>query len=149
MVDGMEPIGADIFHWTAHTNCVDLRGGSQGTDDDRNVVVSAVRINNVGEQKGSTIILVDAAKKLAADQRVQFRVLIDRVVDANKQAIRFQFCEMGLKIQARLFRGWWLHIAHAAMILTLGYTQIKGAPSLKRALHRWPCLLCANNKVSP
>ncbi len=129
----------------AHTNCVDLRGGSQGTDDDRNVVVSAVRINNVGEQKGSTIILVDAAKKL---QRTN-GVLIDRVVDANKQAIRFQFCEMGLKIQARLFRGWWLHIAHAAMILTLGYTQIKGAPSLKRALHRWPCLLCANNKVSP
>jgi hypothetical protein len=124
MVDGMKPIGTNISRGTAHPDRVDLRGGRQSADDDWNVVAAAIRINNVGKQKGSAIVLVDAAKKLAANQRVQFRIFVDRVVDTNEQTIRFQLGEMGLEIQARLFRGWQLRVAHATMIRTRGIPEI-------------------------
>ena len=57
-------------------------------------------IDNVCEDECAAFIFGYSAQKLAAYERVQFRVFIDRAVDANEQTVRLELGQVRLKIEA-------------------------------------------------
>ena len=77
---------------------VDRRIGGDGADHHRNIVFAAARIDDVGEQEGLTLRLVEAADELPAHQRVQLCILVDRPVDGAQQAALLKDVKMLVKI---------------------------------------------------
>ncbi len=57
-------------------------------------------VDDIREKKRAALLFRDAAQKLAADERMQFRVFVDRPVNTNEQAVRFELSEVRLEIQA-------------------------------------------------
>ncbi len=98
--DGMQPIPADVGDRAAHPHRIDPRGGRIRSDDDRDIVATPMGIDDMGEKEGPALVFRNAAQELAAHQRVQFSVLVDRMVDPNQQPLRFQCGNMGLEIKA-------------------------------------------------
>jgi len=62
-----------------------------------------MRIDDIRKKKGAALILWNPAKKLTANQGMQFRIFIYRLIDTNQQALRFQLREVGLQVEARRF----------------------------------------------
>src|SRR5712692_120493 len=82
-----------LLQVAAHAEAVDLPAGGKRADHDRYVVLVPLAVGDVGEQERLPVPLLDAAAKLPADQRVHFRVLVDRALDRDQQACfpeRFQ-----------------------------------------------------------
>ena len=98
--DRARPGGADFFDRAPHANCINLRRSGERPDYDRNVIVPSMGIDNISEKKGAALIFRNAAQKLPANEWMQLRVFIDRPVDSNEQAIRFELGQMRLEIKA-------------------------------------------------
>ena len=76
----------------------------QCADRDRHVVAAAVSADDVGEQEGAPVRLVEAAAELPAHQRMQLGVLVDRAIDAHEEPRRFKIGEMLGKVRRRAGR---------------------------------------------
>src|SRR5205814_9781642 len=77
----------------AHAEAVDLPAGGKRADHHRNVVLAPLAVDDVGEQERLPVPLLDAAAKLPADQRVHFRVLVDR---ADRKSTRLNSSHLGI-----------------------------------------------------
>ena len=96
----MRPGGANFVNGSTHAERVDFGRGCQRTDGHGNVVAPAARVNHVGKEKCAALVFGHASQELPTNQRMQFRIFIDWLVDTNEQAIRFQGRQMSLKIEA-------------------------------------------------
>ena len=102
--DRPHPGRADAVHRLAHAGRINVRRGRQRPDRHRHVVAPALGVGHIGEQEGAPLVFGQAAEKLPAHQRMQFSVLVDRVVDTHQQAAGFEVGEMGLEIRCRTAR---------------------------------------------
>ena len=100
MGDRLHPGGADLIDLAAHADGVDVRRRRQRADHDRDVVLAAFGIGDVGEDKGAALVFRHAADELPAHQRMQLGVFVDRRVDAHDQAGGFEIGQMFLEIEA-------------------------------------------------
>src|SRR5262249_25677398 len=57
------------------------------------------RVDHVGEQERAPVVFRDAADELTAHERMQLGVLVDRLIDAHQQPVRFQDLEMLVEIE--------------------------------------------------
>ena len=96
-----QPGCADLLDLAAHADGVNFRRSRERPDHNRNVVLAALGIDDVGEDKRPAFFLRHAADKLPAHQRVQLGVFINGCVDALDQAGGFEIGKMFLKIEAR------------------------------------------------
>ena len=85
--------------WHARPRCStfcanDLPIGSENTDRDRHVEFFALGIDDIGEQEGLAIFLIDSAAKLPADQRMHLGILVDLPIDRNQQTRLIQRLQM-------------------------------------------------------
>ena len=99
--DGVHPGVADFGNIAAHAHRIDARRSRQRAEQYRGIVLSAFRIDDVGEQKCLAIGLRQAAEELQPDERLQLAVLVDRAVDAHDETGLFQLRQMLLQILRR------------------------------------------------
>ncbi len=101
MRDRLHPCRADVFHRPAHADAIDVGRGGHRADDDRHVVAPPLRVDHVGEQERAPLLFRHAAEELPAHERMQLGILVDRPVDADKEAIGFEIGQMLLEIEPR------------------------------------------------
>ena len=98
MGDRMIPLRLDLIDRHAHAGAVDraVRGNRSDHDGDR--ILAAAAIGDVGKQERPALGLVEPADELPAHQRVQFGILVDRLVDGQQQTALFERLEVFVQI---------------------------------------------------
>src|SRR5438876_9092258 len=99
MGDRAVPLRLDFAQGGAHAGRVDRAVGRDRADNDRNVVLAAAAVGDVGEEEGPALGFVHSADELPAHQRVQLRILVDRAVDRQQQPALLQFLEVLVKVR--------------------------------------------------
>ena len=99
--DRLVPGGADLLDRAAHADRIDLRRGRQRADRDRHVEAASIGADDVGEQEGAALILIEAALELPAHQRVEFGVLVDLAIDAHQESGGFEPRQVVLEVGRR------------------------------------------------
>jgi hypothetical protein len=94
--DARGPTWPGFLDRHAHADAVDRAVRGNRADHHGHRVFAAMRVDDVGKQKRFALGFLNAADELPAHQRVQLGVLVDRLVDRQQQALRFQGCEMGV-----------------------------------------------------
>ena len=92
------PACVDLVEIAAQSDAIDFPVGRKAADDDRNVVALAFAVDDIGEQERLALALRNAAAELPAHQRMHFRVLVDRAVDADELAGLFKRSDMIMEI---------------------------------------------------
>src|SRR5256885_13744843 len=98
MIDRVDPGSADVLDLSPHALRIDACRSRERAEHDRNVVFLALAIDDIGEEKRLALLFRHAADELPAHQRMKLGILVDRPVDADEQALRFEIGEMLLKI---------------------------------------------------
>ena len=80
-----DPARVDLFERATDPDAINLAVGREPADQHRNVVLAAVRIGDIFEQKGLALALRQAAE-LQPHQRMELGVLVDRHRHAHELA---------------------------------------------------------------
>ena len=101
----MHPGGADLVERAAKANPIDVRIGGEPRDQHRYIVAGAFAIGGLREQECSPIAFGNAATILPADQRVDFCIFVDRLIDDDQQpgAVQRQHMIVQIGIAALTF----------------------------------------------
>ena len=83
--DGLVPSFTNVLNFAAHTRAVNLSVGRQRTHHHGDVVLVPFAVGDVGEQKGFSIGLSDAAPELPSDQGVHFGVFVDLSLHSHQE----------------------------------------------------------------
>jgi hypothetical protein len=81
-----------------HPNPVNLPVGGESADNDGDIIVPPLAVDHIRKEKRLAILFSDAAAELPANQRVHFRVFVDRLGDTNEQPGLFESIEVLMKI---------------------------------------------------
>src|SRR6476660_3446002 len=96
---GLHPQGSNSIYGDAEPGRVNFRRGRKSTDKHRNVITFAMRADDIGEQKGTSVLLAQTALKLPARERVEFGIFVDRTINSREEASfrqpRYVFVQIG------------------------------------------------------
>ena len=110
------PCRFDLVELAAQPDAIDFAIGREPADDHRDVVTLALAVDDIGEQERLAVFLRNAAAELPAHQRMHFRVLVDRAVDADELPGLFQRGDMIVQIGIGARR----RFAHMELLVFVG-----------------------------
>ena len=109
--DRVGPFGRDAIDRRIHAGRVDILVGSERTDDDRDIVLTALGVCGVRKQKRFALIFAQAAPELPAHKRRHFGVLVYGLIDDIEKVSRLELVDMLLKIPVYALACGGVHLA--------------------------------------
>jgi hypothetical protein len=73
-----------------HPEIVNFFRAGQRADDDRKFILASFGVNNIFKQPRLAFFFRESAAILPADERMNLRVLVDRLFDTPQQSARFE-----------------------------------------------------------
>jgi len=99
MRERVVPLRLDFLDGHTHADAVDRAVRGNRADHHGHRVFAAMRVDDIGKQKRLALSLLNAADKLPAHECMKLRILVDRLVYRQQQALRLQGFQMGVQVR--------------------------------------------------